>query len=59
VEFDQGLRDWQSESGTLMFAGQVIGNLFEGLENSFDLLGWDADPRISDRKYQISAFVED
>jgi hypothetical protein len=31
VEFDQGLRDWQSETGTLMFAGQVIGDLLEGL----------------------------
>jgi hypothetical protein len=58
VEFDQGLRDWQSETGTLMFAGQVIGDLLEGLENSFDLLGGDADPRISDREHQISACVE-
>jgi hypothetical protein len=58
VEFDQGPRDWQSETGTLMFAGQVIDDLLEGLENSFDLLGGDADPRISDREHQISACVE-
>jgi hypothetical protein len=41
-----------------MFAGQVICDLLEGLENSFDLLGGDADPRISDREHQISALVE-
>ncbi len=41
-----------------MFAGQVICDLLEGLENSFDLLGRDADPRISDREHQISALVE-
>jgi hypothetical protein len=31
-----------------MFTGQVICDLLEGLENPFDLLGGDADPRISD-----------
>jgi hypothetical protein len=41
-----------------MFAGQVICDLLEWLENSFDLLGRDADPRISDREHQISALVE-
>jgi len=56
VEFDQGLRDWQSETGTLMFAGQVIGDLLEGLENSFDLLEGDADPRISDRASSRSEY---
>jgi hypothetical protein len=41
-----------------MFAGQVIRDLLEGLENSFDLLGGDADPGIFDREHQISAVVE-
>jgi hypothetical protein len=41
-----------------MFAGQVICDLLEGLEDSFDLRGGDADPGISDREHQISALVE-
>ena len=58
VQLDQRLRNWQSETRTLMFSGQVICDLFERLENSFDLLGGDADSRISDRQHQIPAFVE-
>ena len=41
-----------------MFAGQVICDLLEGSEDSFDVLGGDANPRISDREHQISALLE-
>jgi len=37
VQFDEGLGDRQSKSGALMFAGQVICDLFERLEYLFDL----------------------
>ena len=58
MQFDQRLGDWQSETGTLMFAGQVICDLLEGLKNSFDLLRGDADPRIFDREHQIPVPIE-
>jgi hypothetical protein len=58
VQLDQSFCDRQSETSALMFAAQVIRDLLKGLENSFDLLGGDADPRISDREHQISAVVE-
>ena len=41
-----------------MFARQVICDLLKGLENPFDLLGRDSDPRIFDREHQIPAVVE-
>src|SRR5215467_4080310 len=55
---NQGLGNGQAQTGTLMFACQMIGNLLERFEDSFELPWWDADPRISDRQHQFSAFAE-
>ena len=58
VQLDQSLSDRQAETGTLMFAGEVIGNLLERLKNSFDLFRRNTDPGISEREAKIAAFME-
>jgi hypothetical protein len=57
MEFHQGSGDWQPETGTLMSAGQVVRDLLEGLEDFFNLLCRDPNPRITNRKHQITVLA--
>ena len=58
VQLDQSPCDRQAEAGACILAGQVICNLLKRFEHFFNLLGRNADPGIADRKYQVSAVVE-